>query len=75
MQPESFRKKYTDSRGVMDKLRDNLCASAEGAGSYSGGMVKSFSKSYHDFYLYMSLQDAKMVDDYCNLLTAVNVHL
>lgn len=73
--PESFQNKYTDSHREMDKLKGNLSASGEGVGSYSGGTIKSFLKSNHDFYTYMSLEDGKWVMTIVNHLIAINLHL
>ena len=52
MQADSFKKKYTDSRETIDKIRGNLSASGEGEGSYSGCEVQNFLNSDHDAYIF-----------------------
>lgn len=69
LQPETFRKKYTDSRGTIDKLRGSLHMSGEGEGSYASKEVQRFTDSTHDFYAYMALQEADRVADYCQSLS------
>ncbi len=65
IQAESLRKKYTDSRGAVDKLRVNLNASGEGEGSYYGGdEVRSFASTQQDAYMYLVLQDEGQVSDF-----------
>jgi hypothetical protein len=69
LQPETFRKKYTDNRGVSDKLRGNLCQSGEGQGSYKTSVVRRFTDSEQDYYTFMSLQEMHRVDDFCQSLS------
>ena len=64
MQADSFKKKYTDSRGTIDKILGDFSASGEGEGSYSGFEVQNFTNADHDAYLFLTLQKEGQVSDY-----------
>jgi hypothetical protein len=65
MQAESFKKKYTESRGIVDKIRVNLSKSGEGEGSmYNGDQVRSYTTTEHDAYMYLVLQEEGQVSDF-----------
>ena len=65
MQAESLRKKYTDSRGTVDKIHVNLTKSGEGEGSnFSGNQVRSYTTTEQDAYMYLVLQEEGQVSDF-----------
>ena len=65
MQADSLKKKYTESRGIVDKIRVNLTKSGEGEGSiYSGDQVRSYTNTEHDAYMYLVLQEEGQVSDF-----------
>jgi hypothetical protein len=65
MQADSLKKKYTESRGTIDKIRVNLTKSGEGEGSiYSGDQVRSYTNTEHDAYMYLVLQEERQVSDF-----------
>jgi hypothetical protein len=65
MQAESLRKKYTDSRGTVDKIHVNLTKSGEGEGSnFSGDQVRSYTNTEQDAYMYLVLQEEGQVSDF-----------
>ena len=62
MQTESLRKKYTESRGTVDKICVNSTKSGEGEGSiYSGDQVRSYTTTEQDAYMYLVLQEEGQV--------------
>ena len=65
MQAESLRKKYTESRGTVDKIRVNLTKSGEGEGSiYSGDQVRSYTTTEQYAYMYLVLHKEGQVSDF-----------
>lgn len=61
---ESIRKKYTDARGTVDKLRVSVGKSGQGEGSYSGDQVRSFANTEQDAYYFLVLQDEGQVSNF-----------
>ena len=67
VQPESFRKKYTESRGEIDRIRRQMHKSGEGEGSLAVAKrdLKECANSDHDAYIYLVLEEEDQLDQYC----------
>jgi hypothetical protein len=65
VQAESLRKKYTESRGTVDKIRVNLTKSGEGEGSiYNGDQGRSYITTEQNTYMYLVLQEERQVSNF-----------